>query len=191
MVVPVPESVSAMRVSDADRGAVVDLLTRAHAEGRLDLTEHSDRTSRALAAKTVADLGSLIEDLAPARIRGASSLAARAPGTGPVRATMSSTRREGVWTVPRTLHVSAFMGEARIDMSQAVFTSPVVEVDASIIMGEVKLDVPEGLTVIDEATHIMSEFKVRGALHSAPDAPTILIKGSSIMGGVIVKVRKG
>lgn len=188
MGVPEPESVNELRVGDADRGAVVELLTRAHAEGRLDLTEHSERSARALSARTVGDLSGLIEDLAPARV---SYAAAPAVGGGPVRATLSTTRRGGVWTVPRTLHVSAFMGEARIDMSQAVFTSPVVEVDASIIMGEVKLDVPEGLTVIDEATHIMSEFKVRGALHSAPDAPTVLIKGSSIMGGVIVKVRKG
>lgn len=187
MVVPVPESISAMRVSDADRGAVVDLLTRAHAEGRLDLAEHSDRTSRALAAKTVADLGSLIEDLAPARIRGASSLAARAPGTGPMRATMSSTRREDVWTVPRTLHVSAFMGEVRIDMTRAVFTVPVVELDASVIMGEVKLIVPEGVNVIDESTHIMSEFKVKGSLRPAPDAPTIVVRGSSVMGGITAK----
>ena len=189
MGVPVPESVRAMRVSDADRGAVVDLLTKAHAEGRLDLTEHSERTSKALAAKTVADLGSLIEDLAPARIRSAPSPAGPGPGTGPVRATMSSTRREGVWTVPRTLHVSALMGEARIDMTQAVFTVPVVELDSSVIMGEVKLIVPEGVNVIDESTHIMSEFKVKGSLRPAPDAPTLVVRGSSVMGSIIVKVR--
>ena len=100
---------------------------------------------------------------------------------------MSSTRREGVWTVPRTLHVSAFMGEVRIDMTRAVFTVPVVELDASVIMGEVKLIVPEGVNVIDESTHIMSEFKVKGSLRPAPDAPTIVVRGSSVMGGITAK----
>jgi len=182
-----PGSVNALRVGDADRGAVVEMLTRAHAEGRLDLAEHSDRSDRALTARTVGDLLALVEDLTPARIPQAALPAPR--GSGAVRATLGSTRRAGAWMVPETLHVSVLMGDAKIDMTEAVFTHPVVELDVSIIMGDVKLYVPAGLTVIDECTHIMSDFKIKGMLQPAQGAPTIIVKGSSIMGDVKVRVR--
>ena len=180
--------VSALRVSDADRGAVTELLTRAHAEGRLDLAEHSERSDRALSAKTVGDLLALVEDLTPARVAQAALPAAPA-GSGAIRATLGSTRRTGAWMVPEKLHVSVLMGEAKIDMTEAVFTHPVVELDVSIIMGDVKVYVPAGINVIDESSHIMSDFKIKGTLQPAPGAPMILVKGSSIMGDVKVRVR--
>lgn len=58
-----------LRASDADRERVVEEL-RAHAgEGRLDLEELEQRTSAALAAKTLADLGAVTADLPPRRWR--------------------------------------------------------------------------------------------------------------------------
>ena len=33
----------------------------------------------------------------------------------------------------------------------------------------------------------MSEFKVKGSLRPAPDAPTIVVRGSSVMGGITAK----
>jgi Domain of unknown function (DUF1707) len=52
-----------MRASDADRQGVADQLRRALDEGRLDLHEYDERLQRAYAAKTYADLGSLLADL--------------------------------------------------------------------------------------------------------------------------------
>lgn len=63
-----------LRVSDADRRAVADLLAEHYAEGRLDPGEHQDRVGRAMAAKTGADLTPLLADLPPldgADVRGA------------------------------------------------------------------------------------------------------------------------
>lgn len=54
---------SRMRISDADRSEVIDILQRATAEGRLDLDELDDRVSSALAARTWSDVDPLIEDL--------------------------------------------------------------------------------------------------------------------------------
>jgi hypothetical protein len=54
---------SRMRISDADRSEVIDILQRATAEGRLDLDELDDRVSSALAARTWSDLDPLIDDL--------------------------------------------------------------------------------------------------------------------------------
>ena len=52
-----------MRVSDADREAVVAQLGGATGEGRLTLDEFSDRAQKAYAARTWLELTSLVQDL--------------------------------------------------------------------------------------------------------------------------------
>ena len=45
-----------LRVSDADRDQVTEVLHAAYAEGRITLDEHAERTAAALEAKTFDDL---------------------------------------------------------------------------------------------------------------------------------------
>jgi len=52
-----------LRVSDAERQQVVDRLSEHFAEGRLDQAEFDERSSRAMNAKTRADLSGLFDDL--------------------------------------------------------------------------------------------------------------------------------
>lgn len=54
---------SNMRVSDAERAEVTDLLGRHYGDGRLDKEEFDERVSRAMSAKTRADLDGLFDDL--------------------------------------------------------------------------------------------------------------------------------
>jgi hypothetical protein len=53
-----------LRVGDAEREAVADILRREHLAGRLDNDEFDERVARCLAAKTYAELDELIGDLA-------------------------------------------------------------------------------------------------------------------------------
>src|SRR5205823_1119073 len=52
-----------MRVSDAERQAVADRLAEHFSSGRLDQEEFDERISRAMSAKTRADLNGLFDDL--------------------------------------------------------------------------------------------------------------------------------
>lgn len=52
-----------MRVSDAERSEVADLLGRHYSDGRLDKQEFDDRVNRAMSAKTRGDLNGLFDDL--------------------------------------------------------------------------------------------------------------------------------
>jgi hypothetical protein len=52
-----------VRVSDADRNAVAELLTKHYAEGRLDQGEFDERVGQTMAAKTRGDLAGLFDDL--------------------------------------------------------------------------------------------------------------------------------
>lgn len=60
---PATQSQSQMRVSDADRSAAADRLSRHYGEGRLDETAFNDRLDRAMRATTQADLDELFTDL--------------------------------------------------------------------------------------------------------------------------------
>jgi hypothetical protein len=52
-----------LRVSDAERGEVAELLGKHYADGRLDQGEFDDRVTRTMAAKTRGDLMGLFDDL--------------------------------------------------------------------------------------------------------------------------------
>lgn len=52
-----------LRVSDAERQEVADLLGRHYSDGRLDKSELDERVSRAMSAKTRGDLNGLFDDL--------------------------------------------------------------------------------------------------------------------------------
>lgn len=56
---------SDMRVSDAERSAVGDLLSKHYADGRLDDIEFKERLDKAMSAKTRGDLRGLTADLPP------------------------------------------------------------------------------------------------------------------------------
>jgi len=52
-----------MRVGDAERAEIADLLAKHFSDGRLDEAEFSERLDRAMRAKTMADLAGLLSDL--------------------------------------------------------------------------------------------------------------------------------
>ena len=56
-----------LRVSDADRDAVVTELGEHFGQGRLDQAEFDERVAKALSARTSRDLGGLLADLPPTR----------------------------------------------------------------------------------------------------------------------------
>jgi hypothetical protein len=67
-----------LRVSDADRDRAIAELSEHYQAGRLTTEEFEDRTGRALAARTSADLAALFTDL-PRRQAPVTSAAASAP----------------------------------------------------------------------------------------------------------------
>jgi uncharacterized protein DUF1707 len=69
-----------LRVSDADRDRAIAELSEHYQAGRLTTEEFEDRTGRALAARTSADLAALFTDL-PRRQAPVTSAAASAPAS--------------------------------------------------------------------------------------------------------------
>ncbi len=71
-----------LRLSDAERAEVADLLSRHYADGRLDQAEFDERLDQAMKAKTYSDLSGLFADLPRIETSDAAKPgASRAPGT--------------------------------------------------------------------------------------------------------------
>src|SRR3954451_3988002 len=111
---------SRLRISDADRHRVAEMLRMAAGEGRLDIEELEQRLESAYAAKTYGDLVPLTADLPVA-----SGAAAPAPPTAPLLpavrydhsvAIMGSTSRTGVWEVGPSHTAIAVMGGVDLDL---------------------------------------------------------------------------
>lgn len=71
-----------MRAADADREATADRLRAALGEGRLDLHEYDERVQRAYAARTYAELDTLLTDLPPVTPAERSTLMPGSPAVG-------------------------------------------------------------------------------------------------------------
>jgi hypothetical protein len=140
-----------LRASDADRERVIALLAEAAGDGRLTLSEHSERAERAYSARTLGELAVLTADLA-----GSAAQPIRLDGRRPVAGIFSRERRDGRWVVPERLAVSAVFGEVVLDLREAILQSQRVTVLATLMGGTLQLIVPEGVAVETTGTAVLS-----------------------------------
>jgi hypothetical protein len=130
---------------------VIALLSEAAGDGRLTLSEHSERTERAYSARTLGELAVLTADLAAPAAQ-----PIRLDGRRPVAGIFSRERRDGRWVVPERLTVSAVFGEVVLDLREAILQSQRVTVLATLMGGTLQLIVPEGIVVETTGTAVLS-----------------------------------
>jgi hypothetical protein len=104
---------------------------------------------------------------------------------------MGSRKRAGSWMVPLRLEIRVVMGEITLDMRDAVFGADVVEIDAHIFMGGLKLVIPAGAQVENECVERMSSstHSTRHAKGAAPINLLFRITGRVTMGSLDVQER--
>jgi len=185
-----------MRISDADRHKVAELLRTSAGEGRLDLDELDERLEQAFAAKTYADLIPITADLHPVvpmsgslQPRPVAGGVAAMSGHASSTAIMGDCKRRGAWHVPESHAAFALMGSVLIDLRQATMSSHDTTINASAILGDVKIVVPAHFNVIVDGTPIMGDYgqgRDKVAADIGPDSPTIRVRGIALMGSVSV-----
>jgi hypothetical protein len=188
---------SMLRVSDADRHQVAELLREAAGEGRIDLDELDERLEATFAAKTYADLVPITVDLP---VQPASQGASPARRTAPAATTyetslglLGSASRKGAWLMPERHTAFAMMGSVELDLREATFAAREVTIVATTVMGSVDIVVDAHTVVVVDGIGLMGSFeqardRVDAALGS--DSPVVRVKGFALMGAVTV-VRKG
>lgn len=191
-----------LRISDDDRNRVAEVLRHAAGEGRIDLEELDERLEAAYRAKTYGELVPITADLpvAPVRHPVPAPQPVRPAQTGPMYsssvALMSESKREGAWIVPDEHTAFALMGSVLLDLREAAFTTNEVVINASAVMGEVKVIVDAGTTVIVDGFGVMGEFKEARAkvpFDADQGGPLVRVRGMALMGSVHVqrKARPG
>lgn len=194
-----------LRISDADRHKVAEILRQAAGDGRLDFEELDERLEGAYAARTYADLVPLTADL-PTRDNPAAAVTSPAPvpaganpnvvvAGGPQQergiAIMSGFDRKGSWIVPANLDVFCLMGGAELDLREARFAAQEVTIRISAIMGGADITVPHGMRVVVDGMGVMGAFTHPRAsdVPEDPNGPLVRITGFALMGGVDVQRR--
>jgi hypothetical protein len=170
-----------LRVSDADREAVVVRLREAGGEGRLTFEELAERVERAVAARTSSELDAVTADLPPAR-----------PGAGGPRkergwvvAVMGGAERKGRWRPARRTNVVALMAGAALDLRHAEIGGGELVINAVSIMGGIEVIAPEGVDVELSGFALMGgNSGPRDAVPVPPGAPIVRVRAYSLMGGV-------
>lgn len=188
---------SQLRISDADRHRVAEILREAAGEGRLEIAELDERLEATYAARTYADLVPITQDLP---VQGSSPQPARrsspvAPGPQSQRhvAILGGFDRKGAWVVPQQLTVFAMMGGADLDLREARFAAQEVTITVNCFMGGAQVTVPPHVNVVMEGTGIMGGFsgpgrRVPAELHDS--SPTVRVRGVAIWGGVSVERKR-
>lgn len=116
--------------------------------------------------------------------------ATRTPTEKRFLALMGEVNRQGRWSVPGYLKVSAIMGTVKLDLREAEVPATGVDIDATAVMGEVRILLPPGLHADVDGFAFMAEFSDRTAgTASTLDAPAIRVRGSAVMGTVRVETR--
>lgn len=193
-----PTPATELRASDADRDRVADMLREALAEGRLTADEHAERVDGALHAKTVGELEVFIRDL-PAAYQPPAAPAPPRPEPGAIPAAadanvvavFSSAVRRGRWRAGRRLHAYAVFGTVEIDLSEAIFEYQHVVIKAVSVFGEVRIRVPENISLRGTGGGVLGKFEVSPLDSADSAAPVVYVDGWAVLGAVEARPRRG
>jgi hypothetical protein len=176
-----------LRVSDAERDAVVARLNDATGEGRLTLEEFSERVSSALAARTRGDLDVLVDDLPTASARPAPG--ALAPMPSEHVTPIGAVKRSGRWRLDRAEQLGTVLGSVKLDMRQVEFGAPVVSLRVQTVVGSVKIWIPRGVAVEVEGHSVVGTRSVVDDVPARVGAPVLRLRIDTVVGSV--KVYRG
>jgi hypothetical protein len=192
-----PRDPALLRVSDADRHKVAEILRQAAGEGRLDLDELDERLESAYSAKTYADLVPITADLPvrdsqrlPGPLPHPASPAVPAARHDTTLAFMGGASRKGLWELGATHTSFAMWAGITLDLREARFTSRETVIWANAIWAGIDIVVNAHTHVIVDGIGIMGGFdqardKVAPAV--GPDSPVVRVKGFALMAGVSVQ----
>jgi hypothetical protein len=189
---PAAPPAPAIRVSDADRDQVAQVVQAAFAEGRLDDDEFDQRMRAALTARTSADLEKLTTDLPAGTSRPAAAPAVpgRTPGKLAI-AYKNSIRRGGRWRVPERFTSVVYKGDGWLDLRAAELTTADTTVRAIAYKSRIDVLVPPGVRVELGGFGVSKGWSEQEELESRlpRDAPVVHVRGVAYKGTIEVSTR--
>lgn len=183
--------------ADKDRDLALDMLARAVAEGRLTMEEYEGRITRALTARTFADIDAVIADLpaegtapAPAAPVPVQGIPVPAIPDEAVVAFFGNETRKGHWTVPAHFTAKSAFGDCHIELQQARLQSRVTTIDAVARFGSVSIQAPDGFDVRLTGRAIFGSKNVKARRRVRPGSPVLLVRCDVLFGSVTVRRKR-
>ena len=199
-VVPQDRPISALREE------TIDQLIVNYGHGKLSLAAFERRLDEALDTQSHDRLLELTKDLdlradrqyaerkrAELGIRVQASDAYNREDAGEVEHIINifgGSNRSGQWDVPSRIRILTLFGGSDLDFSEARFTSQTTRITMLCIFGGVDLRVREGVRTVSKAVCIFGGVDNRAPSTSDPNAPTIVLQGLVLFGGVDIKIKK-
>jgi hypothetical protein len=172
---PVP----AVRVSDAEREAVVVRLQTAVGEGRIDLDEFGQRAEAAYAAVTRTELDLLVADLPanappPVQIVGQRSPEELSSVFGDVTLTVTSNPPQRVGTI---------FGDVRLDLRSLRTGADRIDLHVGTVFGNVDVIVAEGVDAELHGRTVFGDRKVQLApVQRLAGTPLVVVHARTVFG---------
>ena len=100
---------------------------------------------------------------------------------------MASVKRTGPWRIRAYSVANNLMGSIHLDLTEATFDAPVVEINGTHLMGSLFVRVPLGTNIRDETTKVLGETSIKDIGDPDPSMPTVVIRGTNLMSGIKVR----
>jgi hypothetical protein len=193
----------------------MDNLVRQYSNERIDLDEFERRTELVSKAATRGELFAQVSDLPdlpdpsdrselPDRADEGQERREAGPAAGSAAWSINSHKArpndfsvaifggsdiKGVWQAPRNLNTLCVFGGSSIDLRRAMVPEDGVTISCLCVFGGVDIIVPPGMRVRVRGMGIFGGFDRTDNEVDDPTAPTIVVEGLALFGGVSVRVR--
>ncbi len=151
-----PQETGQLRASHEDRDAVIETLRVAAGDGRLTAEELDERLEIAFNAKTYGELAILTSDLPVSAASATVAPAVEPKDIVKISCTSGHAARGGRWIVPRRMEVKVTSGHVRLDLTEAVITHPVLDIDAEVRSGHLSIVTRPGIAVDTDDVQVRS-----------------------------------
>lgn len=204
-----------LRVSDAEREHVGEVLQRAVGQGMLSLGEFTERMDTVLASKTRGDLNAVLVDLPgvsldtemvrqtdPSYPPSQAPMQQQPPAAQPfhhtvmghgsppnvIRGRMSGLSRAGTWHVPPVIKLDTRMCSVTLDFTKAVMSTQAVHIDVDDYASSISLVVPAEATVDLNGIETIGSNATSRVKSGPPYGPLhLVLRGKIRFGSVTAK----
>lgn len=169
--------------TDAEREAAAAVLRDAVGAGTLTLEEFTERVTAVWAAENTDHLRAATNGVSIKPVVGSN-----AKSVSSVVAILGDQQRAGRWRLPGRLRTFCILGDVHLDLRSVVCAEEVVEIHVWALMGDIEVEVPDGVEVELRGVDLLGDRELRLApVPRAPGTPLIRIRAHSLMGDVSIR----
>jgi hypothetical protein len=176
----------ARRPTEEERHAALAVLKDAFHGGRLTVGEYADRFGAVGVAEYAADINAALAGL------GATSVAGTGQPAGRMVALLGRQQRAGGWRLPSRLTVVNVLGDTFLDLCGAVCAEEAGEIRAYGLLGDLRLQVPDGVEVELTGAQLFGRRSLRlAAVPRIAGTPLIRVRAYVLFGDVTIQSTTG